>query len=286
MQILKNLLLSTSFIVIYLIIGLLFYGEHAIMLLFMLISSFVYTYILYKKKLLIKYINLIFIILPFELLLLLTGLIGADFSRLLLYILFVPILATLGYVFYIKKSFLIILISLILSLIANNYLQPNLLYYFKIQTKHAYLENQNLPKIKFLDSNLNEYNIPATKIVVINFWTTSCSVCYQKFSLYNKLFETYKNEKNVLFLAANVQMDNETRAETITASIETKLKFKTIFCESQQETQNALTFNTYPHTVILKNNKVIYNGYIEPINSTFTYNCVTVEKLIKSNLDE
>ena len=63
-----------------------------------------------------------------------------------------------------------------------------------------------------------------------------------------------------------------------------KLDFKTIYSSSLVETQNLLNFNTYPNIVILKNNKILFSGNIEPLSEVFSYYYISIDKKLENLL--
>lgn len=216
--------------------------------------------------------------------LIVASIIKKDFSRTAVYIVFVPLFAFFGYLFSKNRSVLFLVSVLLLCLTINFYLQPNFLIYCHNSDKEELLINKTFPKIELLDSNLKKYNLPKDKIIILDFWNTSCSVCFSEFPKMNELYNKYKDNKRVLILAVNVPLRNETFKDRKEAFENEKLDFKSIYSNSLTETQNSLNFNTYPNIVILKNDTILFNGNIEPLSDVFSYYYVSIDKKLESLL--
>jgi thiol-disulfide isomerase/thioredoxin len=140
------------------------------------------------------------------------------------------------------------------------------------------------PEIKWIDENFKTYELPKDKIVVLDFWTSSCSVCFKKFPQMNTLYNKFKNNNQIVILAVNVPLGTETFEERKDIFNDENLDFKSIYAVSMKDVQNQLQFNTYPNIVILNNNKIVYNGYIEPTSNLLSYNYLNVEDEINKLL--
>ncbi len=280
----KKLLLGILPLIIYIIVGFLFYGDHVYMVLIMLLSTFFLSYLLYFKSIFKVKKDLIYIIWLIVLILIVASIIKKDFSRTAVYIIFIPLFAFLGYLFSKKKSILLLFSVLFFCFTINFYIQPNFLIYYHSSGKENLLTNKEFPKIKLFDSDLKKYDLPKDKIIVLDFWNTSCSVCFSKFPKMNKLYNKYKDNKKVLILAVNVPLEDETFIERKEAFENEKLDFKTIYSSSLVETQNLLNFNTYPNIVILKNNKILFSGNIEPLSEVFSYYYISIDKKLENLL--
>lgn len=286
MKINKKYFLSLIPIAIYILLGIIFDGDHLYMVFSMLLLMFSITYVLFKKKILIKKKDIITIVWLIVSILTVASIFKNNFSRTLVYIVFIPFFSLFGYLFWKNKSILYLISIIIFSLIINFYIQPNFLIYYYSFDRKELLTNKEFPNIEFVDSNSKSYVLPKDKIIVLDFWNTSCSVCFNKFPKFNKLYNKYKDDKRVLILAVNVPINNEKFIERKDAFENEKLDFKTLYTNSLIETQNALNFNTYPNILILKNNKILFQGNIEPISDFFSYYYVSVDKKLGEILSE
>ena len=256
------------------------------MIILTLLSSFFLTYILYKKSFLQSINQIYYIFCPLVFLFLASSLIELNFSRSLVYILFLPVFSFLGYMYFNKGGSKYVIVTFIVAILINFYVQPNFFLYYHYSKSNEKVSEKKFPTIQFEDSNLIDYEIPKDKIVVLDFWTTSCSLCFKKFPAMNTLYDKFRNNNKVLIIAVNVPLKNETRQERIRTYDSLGLDMSSIYSLSKEEVENKLNFNTYPHAIILKNNEILYQGFFEPLNNSLTFNYFTIEQKINELLNQ
>jgi thiol-disulfide isomerase/thioredoxin len=79
------------------------------------------------------------------------------------------------------------------------------------ELEHYNMEGKMLPPYEFTDLAGNRYNASSTrgKVLLLKCWFINCFACVQEFPELNKLVETYKNRKDILFvsLASDAKQD-------------------------------------------------------------------------------
>jgi thiol-disulfide isomerase/thioredoxin len=280
----KKIKISSALFISYIAFGVLSYGNHLIMLLFTLVFTFILTYWLFFKKVILNLSETKYIYVPFIVVLLVSSIINLNFSRSSVYIIFVPLLSYLGFKYYQKKSLSIVFFSLFLVCFLNFYFQPNFLNYYHNLKNEDILRNNDFPEINLYDKNSKKVVLPKDKIIVLDFWTTTCSVCFKKFPSLEKLNNKFKNNNNVLIYAVNSPYKDEKILENYNIIKSKKYTFNCLFAESIDVVTNKLKFNTYPNVIIIKNNKVLFSGYMEPTNNILSYNLINIEDEINKLL--
>lgn len=101
------------------------------------------------------------------------------------------------------------------------------------------------------------------KFIVLDFWTTSCGICFQKFPEVQKLYEEYKDDDRVALYAVNIPIkrDTPTMAEDMIRKRE--YTFPVYYAHGGIDTQ--LNVRRFPVTLLVKNNKIVARGRIDNI---------------------
>lgn len=271
---------SIIFIIAYFIIGTLSWGNHSIMLIFMLFFSFIFSYIFFRKNTEKLKLNFSIINLPFLSLTLLTCTFGNDFSRGLLYLIFVPISSILGYKYSLNQKKTTLFFSILFFLFISLIVLPNFqsYYYNKEIKKIAF------PNVKVVNKSNKSIVLEKNKIILLDFWTTNCGICFEKFPDLEYISNKYKNNDNVLIYSINVPLRNEKLNETTKILDSLGYSFKKLYAVSQAEIEDSLKINSFPCLLIIKNNKIRYRGQLESNQSKYIY--FNTEKIINKLLLE
>jgi len=206
-----------------------------------------------KKEILISF-------LPFLILFVLTPVIegGSLTFIIILYAIFLPLSLFLAH--YIKnKNFFIKSIFPVIILLFSMYGFMNYLSYVRNFNSRT---NTIAPEITLVSKNKDTLYLDKIKdkIIVLDFWNSTCGICFKKFPDYEKVYLEYKNNSNVVLYSVNIPYSNESIDSNIKLAKEkVNYKFKNLFAKSSNLT-DSLGFNSYPHLVILKDGKVRYNG--------------------------
>ncbi|GHN02084.1 hypothetical protein WSM22_35730 [Cytophagales bacterium WSM2-2] len=123
------------------------------------------------------------------------------------------------------------------------------------------------PVFKFEDADGHAYSNAdfKNKTLVVDFWTTSCGVCFTKFPKLEKLYSKLKDRKDIVIVAVNIPLKGDTNEKAIEMIRKRGYSFEILFAE-QKATNEGFEFNAYPTSFIIKDGKMItYKGEIENI---------------------
>lgn len=160
---------------------------------------------------------------------------------------------------YIKNGIII----LIFSIISSYYILPN---YFQFYTRYKYKKDTtkiiyDFPNISYIDNNKEIVTLDKEKIIVLDFWTTSCGVCFEEFPLYSDLASKYENDNRIEFYAVNVPLKRDIFEKSVEMIQKHNYSFKSIYVSSEQEAKEKLNLYAYPEIMIIKNNTILYQGH-------------------------
>ena len=261
---LKIIFTALSPIIFYLLVGsILLSGNHKWLLLSMAILYYIFGFFSKTKK------QRLWFGVPFLILLASTLFLkDALVSIVLLYLIVLPISIYLGYIS--KKTLKIIMVYIAFL---------TFIFYYGIDNWNSFLRNyhartnEKSPKIELLTNNnqLVQLDTIQNKIIVLDFWTTSCGVCFKQFPDFEKIYLSYKNNPNIAIYSVNIPIKKDTLSKTKNLVKKLAYKFPTLYANSS-EISKKFGFNTYPHCVILKNGKVRYNGRLEVATNVKIHN--------------
>jgi len=113
------------------------------------------------------------------------------------------------------------------------------------------------------DKNFPEYNLTTLegnkisnkdikgKIVVYNFWFTSCAPCIAEMPELNKLVEKYKDNKNIVFLAPTFEKNEEIK------KFLKRKNFNFKILQNSKQLDKQLEIQSWPTTIIADNEGMI-----------------------------
>lgn len=196
----------------------------------------------------------------------------------ILYLFFIPIVSFIGYYFNRRKLIIKILFPVLFIPIGGIF-YPNWFNFY--ENKEARV-NVNTPEIKLKTEMKDDVRLDSikNKIIVLDFWTTSCGVCFKKFPEYEKVFLEYQDNPKVQFYAVNIPLKKEIVDSNIAfANKKVNYQFQNLYAESTA-LEDSLGFNRYPHLIILKNGNIRYSGKL--ITDTKIYNIRReIDRLLK-----
>ena len=261
-------------LIIYIITLLFFNGDHKWMLPITLGSIFIF-YVLISSKFDFWKTGFL-IILPFFLFFLITSF-STGFNLTFLYLVFAPISALLGYFFNKKKNYLILLFVLILFPILGHYILPNQIVLFNNISARKIKEFKG---ITLVNKEGDTIQLEKNKIIALDFWTTSCGVCFKKFPDLERISLEFKDNPDVKFYSVNVPLKRDNFEQTVNLVDSLNYKFQTVYATSIDESRK-LGIRAYPHLIILKDGKVHYDGRLETDETIFINNLeAEVKRLI------
>lgn len=266
----KKLIISSALFFIYLLFGLFTWGNHTWLLFFTLSSNFVLSYFIFKKNINDEKVKLgLLINLPLILLMFLTCIFYKDFSRGLLYIIFIPISSYLAYLFLLKKKNIIPVFSIILFAFVGFFIFPNFFAFYKNTNS---TRNVKFPNITFVNKENKIVNLTGNKVIVLDFWSTDCGICFKKFPDLEDVYLKYKGNKNVEIYSVHVPYRGDTFSNTIKILDSIGYKFPKIYAKSSKVIKDSLSINSFPHLLIIKNGEIRYEGMLETKKTVYMYN--------------
>lgn len=249
----KILITAISPIIFYLLIGLVVpNSDHRYIL---LVTSLFYFVVGFKSKTK-KQVSLFSI--PFLTLIGLTLFLeDALTGIIIMYLILIPLSILMGYLTKNKSKLISLGFLLFLSFI----------FFYGFDNFNSFINNNSArthkksPKIELLAENntLIKLDTIKNKIIVLDFWTTSCGVCFKTFPDFEKVYLEYEKNPNVLIYSVNIPKKRDSLLKTKKIVENLNYKFKTLYADSDF-IPTQLGFNTYPHLTILKNGVTRYNG--------------------------
>jgi thiol-disulfide isomerase/thioredoxin len=101
------------------------------------------------------------------------------------------------------------------------------------------------------------------KIVLMDFWHTSCGVCFHKFPHLQALYDKYKDDPSVLIFAVNKPIDGDTSDKAFNMIEERGYTFPVVIPQDAELPEKFGVF-AYPKTFIIADSKtVVFDGDIE-----------------------
>jgi thiol-disulfide isomerase/thioredoxin len=250
------------------------------LLLFLTTNLFLSIKILQKNNLNEAIKRILLLISPILIVFIAILLIYQEYSRTILYIIFLPASSALAYLYFKFKHKIILLFSIGIFWVVGYVIFQNTLVF--IENKNAQTDS-DFPIVKFTDASKSIVTLNKDKIIVLDFWTTSCAICFTKFPGLEETYLKYKNNPDVLIYAVNVPLRNDKFDETTTILKKLGYTFPKIYATSAKQVEDSLKINAYPHLLIIKNGKIRFSGILETDKKVFMY---TVDGQIEKLLDE
>ena len=110
------------------------------------------------------------------------------------------------------------------------------------------------------------------KIVIFDFWTTSCGVCFRKFPILQEEFVKYKNTPGIEFYAVNIPLKRDSIGAAKRIISEYPYTFPVLYAKSDSLAKLFKVF-AYPTVIIILNGEeIIFRGNIEGIDEIIEKN--------------
>lgn len=276
----KKIALSTYLLLTYCLLGIVTWGSLNILSFLMLNLTFVIASLVFKKSAPGEHRrNGLYLGVPFVVMLLASCVINLDFSRGLPYLIFVPISIWLAYRYIATRIWYIPILSCLLFGLVSYVMAPT--YFIFYHNRKAEV-NQVLNEIDLIDSGGAAVRLQKDKIIVLDFWSTDCSICYEKFPALQQTFEKYKSNNDVAIYAVNVPIRRDRFSKTITILDSLGYSFPKLYATSARQIERNLHINAFPHLLIIKNGVIRYDGMLVTEKTTLLYNVESeIERLIK-----
>lgn len=181
------------------------------------------------------------------------------YSIVIIYIFFIPLSFYLGFklrqkIWYYKTIYPLLTIVIAIYGFSN--------FYYFIKNYNARQKNAT-PIIELFteDNKVIRLDTIKNKIIVLDFWTINCSICFKKFPYYEKAYLKYKNNPHVELYAINIPTRKDTIGEAKKIINNYNYQFPKLYANSDS-IPKSLGFNKYPHVVIIYNGEIRYNGLL------------------------
>jgi thiol-disulfide isomerase/thioredoxin len=131
--------------------------------------------------------------------------------------------------------------------------------------------NTEMPEFKFTDINGTTIRRQdfAGRYTVLDFWTTSCGVCFQKFPLFEEQYVKYRSNNNVVLYSINAKLPSDKEGVSFEIINEIGYSFPTLQGGLIEEVKSTFGIWAYP-TVIVFNPQgfMIFRG---DMDKAFTF---------------
>jgi len=124
---------------------------------------------------------------------------------------------------------------------------------------------QELPSLtlKDLDGNNTDLNklVKGENVFVFSFWATWCVPCINELDAISEVYEDWQDETKVRIIA--IATDDTRTKKRIRPMVNGKGWEYLVLYDDNQDLKRALNITTLPHTLVLKNQKIIHRrtGY-------------------------
>ena len=183
-----------------------------------------------------------------------------QFDKAYIIIITLPVVSFLSYIFYnattVFKKIIIVVSIIIYSIFSSTILMQNIHYFNNFKEVTSEVETE----IKLYNSKKELLKLDKNKIYVLDFWITSCGVCIEKFPLFNDVTNHFANKNKIEFFSVNVAIERDEFDKTVNFIENKKFDFENLYVFDDLESKK-MGVLLYPTIIIIKNNKVVYNGY-------------------------
>lgn len=124
---------------------------------------------------------------------------------------------------------------------------------------------QELPSLtlKDLDGNNTDLNklVEGENVYIFSFWATWCVPCINELDAISEVYEDWQDETKVRLIA--IATDDTRTKKRIRPMVNGKGWEYLVLYDDNQDLKRALNISTLPHTLVLKNQKIIHRrtGY-------------------------
>jgi thiol-disulfide isomerase/thioredoxin len=175
--------------------------------------------------------------------------------------LFLVLGAFLGFLFY-KSSSYIHIILLVLLLRAWFFFGEE--FYFNKINYGSFKKEVNIktPTYEFFDSSEKKILLKSSsKKIVLDFWNSSCAPCYRLFPYIDSISKIIDTSKYEIFVV-NIPKQKEIFTDNFQLLNKFNYSFNQLFAKNISFLDSINT-NTFPTTVIIENENIIYKGDFE-----------------------
>ena len=174
-----------------------------------------------------------------------------------------------------RARIVFIVSALVIVLTVQFYFYPRWLDYLSYG-QFSTVMNDPAPQMKFINELGAEKGneIFENRIVILDFWNTSCGVCFQKFPALQKMSDQYSGSVIEVY-AINVPLTRDTVNQSYEALKERNYTFRNLVAAEQSITKDMNVF-AYPTTFIVVNGVIKFKGDLIDVDAQ-------LKKLINSS---
>jgi len=119
----------------------------------------------------------------------------------------------------------------------------------------------------------------AGKYTMLDFWHTSCGVCFQKFPELEKQYAKYNSNSNVAIYSVNVKLPQDKEGVSFEIISERGYSFPVLQSGLSEDAKNMFGVTVYPTVIVLdKTGAIVFRGRLEKAISF-------IEKELKKNIE-
>lgn len=99
-------------------------------------------------------------------------------------------------------------------------------------------------------------------VTVLSFWATWCMPCLKELDAINEVYATWQEETGVEVIA--ISTDDPRTQKRVKPLVNGKSWDYTVLLDTNQDLKRGFNITSIPHTIVIKNNEVIYrhSGYV------------------------
>ena len=127
-------------------------------------------------------------------------------------------------------------------------------------------DQSEVPVFQFTDrdGNIITQNDFTGKYTVLDFWTTSCGVCFRKFPEFDKQYVKYKSNRNVAIYAVNVKWPQDKEGVSFEIISDRGYSFPTLQYGEIEDAKDIFGVYVYPTVIVLnKTGSIVFRGSSE-----------------------
>lgn len=100
------------------------------------------------------------------------------------------------------------------------------------------------------------------QVTVLSFWATWCMPCLRELNAIDQVYDTWQEETGVELIA--ISTDDPRTQRRVRPLVNGKGWDYTILLDTNQDLKRRFNISTIPHTIVVKNNEVVYrhSGYV------------------------
>lgn len=101
----------------------------------------------------------------------------------------------------------------------------------------------------------------ANKTVILDFWNTSCGVCFRKFPILQKQYDELTKNPDIVIQAVNIELERDSAMAAFEILSTKGYTFPNL--KASKNMDSIFGVVVYPTVLILQDNKIVFRGNIE-----------------------